>query len=48
MLGQHSTEVLGELGYTDSEIDELLRLGVARDAGRPAVPPAKPGAEAAT
>jgi crotonobetainyl-CoA:carnitine CoA-transferase CaiB-like acyl-CoA transferase len=31
-LGQHTAAVLGEIGLTDTEIGELTRDGVARDA----------------
>ena len=30
LLGQHTREVLEELGYSQSEIDELYRKGVAK------------------
>ena len=29
LLGQHTREVLSEVGYSDSEVDDLLRNGVA-------------------
>ena len=30
LLGEHTAEVLSELGYTDDEIEELIRSGAAR------------------
>ena len=30
LLGEHTSEVLAELGYTDDEIEELIRSGAAR------------------
>lgn len=33
-LGEHSAEVLAELGYSDTEIAELVEAGVARTGGR--------------
>jgi crotonobetainyl-CoA:carnitine CoA-transferase CaiB-like acyl-CoA transferase len=35
-LGEHSTQVLAELGYTEAEIAELHRRGVTRTAGHAA------------
>ena len=36
-LGEHSSEVLGDLGYADDEIEDLLASGAVRDqAGQPA------------
>ena len=32
-LGEHTREVLRELGYSDQRIDELVRQGVAREGG---------------
>jgi crotonobetainyl-CoA:carnitine CoA-transferase CaiB-like acyl-CoA transferase len=29
VMGQNSEEILSELGYSDAEIGELVRLGVA-------------------
>lgn len=36
MLGQHTAEVLRELGIDDARIDELFRSGVVHDESRPA------------
>jgi len=33
LLGEHTGEVLKELGYSDGEIDNLIRTGVARQPG---------------
>jgi crotonobetainyl-CoA:carnitine CoA-transferase CaiB-like acyl-CoA transferase len=44
-LGEHTVDVLGEVGYTPAEIDDLLRRRVARDAARPAPEAAGVGAE---
>ena len=30
LLGQHTSEVLAELGYTPDQIDELYELGVVK------------------
>jgi crotonobetainyl-CoA:carnitine CoA-transferase CaiB-like acyl-CoA transferase len=32
-LGEHTREILRELGYSDQRIDELVRQGVAREGG---------------
>jgi formyl-CoA transferase len=29
-VGQHSREILAEVGYTEADIDELMRDGVVR------------------
>lgn len=39
-LGQHSGEVLGEVGYSEEQVDELFREGVVFDQRRPADCPA--------
>lgn len=34
LLGEHTAEVLGEVGYTAAEVDQLARLGVVRVLGQ--------------
>ena len=34
MLGEHSVEVLVEIGYAQAEIDALVELGVTADGSR--------------
>ena len=33
-IGEHTVEVLGELGFTDDEVGALLLAGVVRQVGR--------------
>jgi crotonobetainyl-CoA:carnitine CoA-transferase CaiB-like acyl-CoA transferase len=43
VLGEHTSEILGELGYDQAAIEELLRRGIARDARHaPAIEAAAP------